>query len=155
MSAKRSCHYNPNQNCWILDQVQPLPFPAALKFWPTAGLSSNWKPPEAPVPGWQDQNIWAGGGSAAAIVVEVILTAGKYNYSVPGKTAGSGFWTCGGNGGNAYFKSSSGSAVNFQVTGGISTYGSTKNAGGTVSSFTGHREENGVKEKRQRCRGLE
>lgn len=87
--------------------------------------------------GWQDKNIWAGGGSAAAIVVEVILTAGKYNYSVPGKTAGSGFWTCGGNGGNAYFKSSSGSAVNFQVTGGKSTYGSTKNAGGTVSNFSG------------------
>ncbi len=36
--------------------------------------------------GWQDENVWAGGGSAAAIVVEVILTAGKYLYSVPGKT---------------------------------------------------------------------
>lgn len=87
--------------------------------------------------GWQDSNIWAGGGSGAAIVAEVILFAGKYNYNVPGKTKASGFWSCGGNGGNAYFKSSSGSAVNFQVTGGQSKYGSTKNAGGTVSSFTG------------------
>lgn len=87
--------------------------------------------------GWQDENVWAGGGSAAAVVVEVILPAGKYNYSVPGKTGGSGFWTCGGNGGTAYFKSSNGTSVNFQVTGGKSTYGSTKNAGGTVSSFTG------------------
>lgn len=87
--------------------------------------------------GWQDENIWAGGGSAAAIVVEVILTAGKYNYSVPGKTKASGFWTSGGSGGTAYFKSSNASAVNFTVTGGKSTYGSTNNAGGTVSSFTG------------------
>lgn len=87
--------------------------------------------------GWQDENVWAGGGSAAAIVVEVILTAGKYLYSVPGKTKASGFWTSGGSGGTAYFKSSNASAVNFKVTGGKSTYGSTKNAGGTVSSFTG------------------
>ena len=87
--------------------------------------------------GWQDENVWAGGGSAAAIVGDGIITAGKYNYNVPGKTTASGCWTCGGNGGNAYFKSSSGSAVNFQVTGGKSTYGSTKNAGGTVSNFTG------------------
>ena len=79
--------------------------------------------------GWQDSNIWAGGGSGAAIVAEVILSAGKYSYSVPGKTNASGFWTCGGNGGNAYFKNS-GSTVNFQVTGGKSTYGSTNNAGG-------------------------
>lgn len=86
--------------------------------------------------GWQDENIWAGGGSGAAIVVEVILNAGKYSYSVPGKTGGSGFWTCGGNGGNAYFKNS-GSTVNFQVTGGKSSYGKTQNAGGTVSNFTG------------------
>lgn len=87
--------------------------------------------------GWQDENVWAGGGSAAAIVVEVSLTAGKYLYSVPGKTKASGFWTSGGSGGTAYFKSSNASAVNFEVTGGKSTYGSTKNAGGTVSNFTG------------------
>lgn len=87
--------------------------------------------------GWQDENVWAGGGSAAAIVVEVILTAGKYLYSVPGKTKASGFLTSGGSGGTAYFKSSNASIVNFKVTGGKSTYGSTKNAGGTVSSFTG------------------
>ena len=87
--------------------------------------------------GWQDENVWAGGGSAAAIVVEVILTAGKYLYSVPGKTKASGFWTSGGSGGTAYFESSNASAVNFKVTGGESTYGSTNNAGGTVSNFTG------------------
>lgn len=87
--------------------------------------------------GWQDENVWAGGGSAAAIVVEVILPAGKYLYSVPGKTKASGFWTSGGSGGTAYFKSSNASTVNFKVTGGQSSYGKTQNAGGTVSSFTG------------------
>lgn len=105
--------------------------------------------------GWQDENVWAGGGSAAAIVVEVILTAGKYLYSVPGKTKASGFWTSGGSGGTAYFKSSNASAVNFKVTGGKSTYGSTNNAGGTVSSFTGTVKKNGLEEKRQRRQRLD
>ena len=74
---------------------------------------------------------------AIMIVVEVILPAGKYLYSVPGKTKASGFWTSGGSGGTAYFKSSNASAVNFKVTGGQSSYGKTQNAGGSVSNFTG------------------
>lgn len=84
--------------------------------------------------GWQDSNVWAGGGSGAVIVVEVMLESTSYSYSVSGKTGASGFWSCGGNGSASYFK---GTNVNFTVTGGESSYGKTKNDGGTVSNFTG------------------
>lgn len=138
MGGKREvCPYNPNQKLLDIRPSSTSAVSGSIEILADGRFKLELEAAGGAGSGWQDENVWAGGGSAAAIVVEVILTAGKYLYSVPGKTKASGFWTSGGSGGTAYFKSSNASAVNFKVTGGKSTYGSTNNAGGTVSSFTG------------------
>lgn len=138
MGGKReACPYNPNQKLLDIRPSSTSAISSSIEILADGRFKLELEAAGGAGSGWQDENIWAGGGSGAAIVVEVILTAGKYLYSVPGKTKASGFWTSGGSGGTAYFKSSNASAVNFKVTGGQSSYGKTQNAGGTVSSFTG------------------
>ena len=138
MGGKREvCPYNPNQKLLDIRPSSTSAVSGSIEILADGRFKLELEAAGGAGSGWQDENVWAGGGSAAAIVVEVSLTAGKYFYSVPGKTKASGFWTSGGSGGTAYFKSSNASAVNFQVTGGKSSYGKTQNAGGTVSSFTG------------------
>lgn len=138
MGGKREvCPYNPNQKLLDIRPSSTSAVSGSIEILADGRFKLELEAAGGAGSGWQDENVWAGGGSGAAIVVEVILTAGKYLYSVPGKTKASGFWTSGGSGGTAYFKSSNASIVNFKVTGGKSTYGSTNNAGGTVSSFTG------------------
>lgn len=138
MGGKReACPYNPNQKLLDIRPSSTSAVSGSIEILADGRFKLELEAAGGAGSGWQDENIWAGGGSAAAIVVEVILPAGKYLYSVPGKTKASGFWTSGGSGGTAYFKSSNASAVNFKVTGGQSSYGKTQNAGGTVSSFTG------------------
>lgn len=138
MGGKKDiCPYTPNQKLLDIRPSSTSAISSSIEILADGRFKLELEAAGGAGSGWQDENVWAGGGSAAAIVVEVILPAGKYLYSVPGKTKASGFWTSGGSGGTAYFKSSNASAVNFKVTGGKSTYGSTKNAGGTVSNFSG------------------
>ena len=85
--------------------------------------------------GWMDSYVGCGGGSGAAIVVNLKLSEGTYKYSVSGKTSGSGFWSCGGSGGSSYFRNSN-SSINFTVTGGEGKQLVSSVSGGTVSSFT-------------------
>lgn len=138
MSGKKDiCPYTPNQKLLDIRPSSTSAVSGSIEILADGRFKLELEAAGGAGSGWQDENVWAGGGSAAAIVVEVSLTAGKYLYSVPGKTKASGFWTSGGSGGTAYFKSSNASTVNFEVTGGQSSYGKTQNAGGTVSSFTG------------------
>lgn len=138
MGGKKDiCPYTPNQKLLDIRPSSTSAISSSIEILADGRFKLELEAAGGAGSGWQDENVWAGGGSGAAIVVEVILTAGKYLYSAPGKTKASGFWTSGGSGGTAYFKSSNASAVNFQVTGGKSSYGKTQNAGGTVSSFTG------------------
>lgn len=138
MGGKKDiCPYTPNQKLLDIRPSSTSAISSSIEILADGRFKLELEAAGGAGSGWQDENVWAGGGSGAAIVVEIILPAGKYSYSVPGKTNASGFWSCGGNGGNAYFKSSSGSSVYFQVTGGKSSYGKTKNDGGTVSNFTG------------------
>lgn len=138
MGGKREvCPYIPNQKLLDIRPSSTSAISGSIEILADGRFKLELEAAGGAGSGWQDENVWAGGGSAAAIVVEVILPAGKYLYSVPGKTKASGFWTSGGSGGAAYFKNSNASTVNFKVTGGQSSYGKTQNAGGTVSSFTG------------------
>lgn len=138
MGGKKDiCPYTPNQKLLDIRPSSTSAVSGSLEILADGRFKLELEAAGGAGSGWQDENVWAGGGSGAAIVVEVILTAGKYLYSIPGKTKASGFWTSGGSGGTAYFKSSNASAVNFKVTGGQSSYGKTQNAGGSVSNFTG------------------
>lgn len=88
--------------------------------------------------GWQDGNVWCGGGSGAVIVVHVNLKAGEYEYCCPGATPGSGKWSSGGAGHSAYFRTQGVTdAVNFQVDGGWGQFGVRNNPGGVVSVYNG------------------
>ena len=131
MSGKKDiCPYTPNQKLLDIRPSSTSAVSGSIEILADGRFKLELEAAGGAGSGWQDENVWAGGGSAAAIVVEVSLTAGKYLYSVPGKTKASGFWTSGGSGGTAYFKSSNASTVNFKVTGGQSSYGKTQNAGG-------------------------
>ena len=96
MSGKKDiCPYTPNQKLLDIRPSSTSAVSGSIEILADGRFKLELEAAGGAGSGWQDENVWAGGGSAAAIVVEVSLTAGKYLYSVPGKTKASGFWTSG------------------------------------------------------------
>lgn len=79
MSGKKDiCPYTPNQKLLDIRPSSTSAVSGSIEILADGRFKLELEAAGGAGSGWQDENVWAGGGSAAAIVVEVSLTAGKY-----------------------------------------------------------------------------